>query len=142
MVDRVRPRDLTFLEEETPQTPLHNATIEIFDPGDSGLDYARLVELIRDRIPFVPRYRQRLSEPHTGIVRWPDWIAHEAFDIGPQAGLGNLRGRFIGGSERGGKERRGGQAKGQVACHSPCILSGRGAAQSETALRSTSSLVS
>ena len=39
MVDRVRTRDLAFLTAETPQTPAHNATIEIFDPGDSGFDY-------------------------------------------------------------------------------------------------------
>ena len=31
MVDRVRTRDLAFLTAETPQTPAHNATIEIFD---------------------------------------------------------------------------------------------------------------
>ncbi len=34
MVDRVRPRDLTFLEQESAETPQHNATIEIFDPGE------------------------------------------------------------------------------------------------------------
>ena len=34
----MRARDLAFLTAETPQTPLHNATIEIFDPGDSGFD--------------------------------------------------------------------------------------------------------
>ena len=45
MVDRLRPRDLTFLEEETSTAPAHNATIEIFECGDSGFDYVRLLEL-------------------------------------------------------------------------------------------------
>ena len=61
MSERLRPRDLAFLAEESPSTPRHNATVEIFDPGDSGFDYARLVELIGDRISFVPRYRQRIA---------------------------------------------------------------------------------
>ena len=45
--------------EESPTTPMHNATVEMFDPGESGFDHERLVELIADRISFVPRYRQR-----------------------------------------------------------------------------------
>ncbi|WP_408898790.1 WS/DGAT/MGAT family O-acyltransferase [Nocardioides sp. R1-1] len=83
MVDRVRPRDLTFLEQETPQTPQHNATIEIFDPGEGAdaFDHARLVELIRDRIAFVPRYRQRLQAV-PGHLANPVWVDDEGFDLG------------------------------------------------------------
>lgn len=83
VVDRVRPRDLTFLAEETPETPLHNATIEIFDPGEGEdtFDHARLVALIRDRIAFVPRYRQRLQTV-PGHLANPVWVDDENFDIG------------------------------------------------------------
>ncbi len=83
VVDRVRPRDLTFLAEETPETPLHNATIEIFDPGEGegAFDHARLIELIRDRIAFVPRYRQRLQSV-PGHLANPVWVDDENFDIG------------------------------------------------------------
>ena len=83
VVDRVRPRDLTFLEEETPETPLHNATIEIFDPGEGpdAFDHARLVALIRDRIAFVPRYRQRIQAV-PGHLANPVWVDDENFDIG------------------------------------------------------------
>ncbi len=80
MVDRVRTRDLTFLTEETPQTPLHNATIEIFDCGESGFDYQRLVDLIRDRIAFVPRYRQRVQVV-PGRLANPVWIDDDKFDL-------------------------------------------------------------
>lgn len=80
MVDRVRTRDLAFLTAETAETPLHNATIEIFDPGDSGFDHARLVELIRDRIAFVPRYRQRIQAV-PGHLAGPVWVDDENFDL-------------------------------------------------------------
>ena len=60
MSERLRASDLALLAEETPQTPMHNATLEIFDPGDSGFDYDALVAHIDDRIAFVPRYRQRV----------------------------------------------------------------------------------
>lgn len=83
MVDRVRPRDLTFLEEESPETPQHNATIEIFEPGEGAdaFDHARLVALIRDRIAFVPRYRQRLQAV-PGHLANPVWVDDEKFDLG------------------------------------------------------------
>ena len=54
MTERLRPRDLALLATESPSTPMHNATVEIFEPGESGFDYSRLVELIADRIAFVP----------------------------------------------------------------------------------------
>jgi diacylglycerol O-acyltransferase len=80
MSERIRPRDLAFLTAETPSAPLHNATIEIFEPGDSGFDYDRLVALILDRISFVPRYRQRMrSVP--GHLATPLWSDDEQFDI-------------------------------------------------------------
>lgn len=81
MSERLRPRDLAFLAEETPSTPLHNATVEIFDPGDSGFDYDRLVELIEDRISFVPRYRQRIQRV-PGRLANPVWVDDPHFDLG------------------------------------------------------------
>jgi diacylglycerol O-acyltransferase len=80
-VERLRQRDLTFLVDETPTAPRHNATVEIFDPEDSGFDYDRLVALIADRIAFVPRYRQRLQQV-PGRVANPVWVDDDAFDIG------------------------------------------------------------
>ena len=54
MTERLRPRDLALLATESPSTPMHNATVEIFEPGESGFDYSRLVELISDRIALNP----------------------------------------------------------------------------------------
>src|SRR3954452_1242371 len=86
MSERLRPRDLAFLELETPTAPRHNCTVEVFEPGDpsaaeGGLDYERFVALILDRIPFVPRYRQRVQSV-PGHLANPVWVDDEHFDIG------------------------------------------------------------
>ena len=81
MSERIRPRDLAFLTAETPSAPMHNATIEIFEPGDSGFDYDRLVSLVLDRISFVPRYRQRVRTV-PGHLATPVWTDDEQFDVG------------------------------------------------------------
>src|SRR3954454_20494534 len=86
MSERLRPRDLAFLELETPTAPRHNCTVEVFDPGDpasagAGFDYERFVALILDRIPFVPRYRQRVQAV-PGHLANPVWVDDEEFDIG------------------------------------------------------------
>ncbi|MDN5743886.1 MAG: wax ester/triacylglycerol synthase family O-acyltransferase [Nocardioidaceae bacterium] len=83
MVDRICPRDLTFLEQESAEAPLHNATVEIFDPGvgEEAFDHARLMALIRDRLAFVPRYRQRLQAV-PGHLASPVWVDDEHFDLG------------------------------------------------------------
>ena len=80
MSERLRPRDLALLASESPSSPMHNATVEIFDPGSSGFDYAQLVELIADRIAFVPRYRQRL-QPVPGRLANPVWVDDPDFDL-------------------------------------------------------------
>ncbi len=80
MSERLRPRDLAFLAAESRSTPMHNATVEIFDPGQSGFDYDRLVELVADRISFVPRYRQRIQVV-PGRLANPVWVDDEHFDL-------------------------------------------------------------
>lgn len=80
MSDRLRPAEVALLAEESPRTPKHNATVEIFEPGESGFDYERLLELIGDRIAFVPRYRQRLQSVPGGLAN-PSWVDDPAFDL-------------------------------------------------------------
>jgi diacylglycerol O-acyltransferase len=81
MNERLRARDLAFLTAETPTTPMHNATVEIFDPGTSGFDHDMLVRLIGDRIAFVPRYRQRVRAV-PGHLANPVWVDDPHFDLG------------------------------------------------------------
>lgn len=79
MSQRLKPRDVAFLADETTTTPMHNATLEIFEPGESGFDYDALVELIADRITFVPRYRQRVQWV-PGRLANPVWVDDPHFD--------------------------------------------------------------
>jgi diacylglycerol O-acyltransferase / wax synthase len=80
MSERLRPDDMAFLATESATTPMHNATLEIFEAASSGFDYDRLVALIGDRIAYVPRYRQRLrSVP--GRLANPVWGDDEDFDL-------------------------------------------------------------
>ncbi len=81
MGHRLRPRDLALLALESPTSPMHQAAVEIFEPGDSGFDHDRLVELIADRISFAPRYRQRL-QPVPGRLANPVWHDDPDFDLG------------------------------------------------------------
>ncbi len=80
MSDRLRPRDLGVLDSESASAPRHNATVEIFDPGDAGFDHSGLVELVGDRISFVPRYRQRLVKVPGGLAN-PVWVDDPDFDL-------------------------------------------------------------
>jgi diacylglycerol O-acyltransferase / wax synthase len=80
MSERLRSRDLAVLAGESVTAPRHNATVEIFDPGESGFDYHRLVDLVGDRISFVPRYRQRIAKVPGGLAN-PVWVDDPDFDL-------------------------------------------------------------
>ena len=80
MADRLTPLDVSFLYFEEPTTPMHVGGVAVFQEPADGFDLERLVELITQRIAFVPRYRQR--------VRWvpgrlanPVWVDDEDFDV-------------------------------------------------------------
>jgi diacylglycerol O-acyltransferase len=83
MPDRLTSVDLTFLAAESAATPMHVGTVDIFEPPEGngeGFDYESLVALIRDRIVFVPRYRQRVQQV-PGRFAGPVWVDDEDFDI-------------------------------------------------------------
>lgn len=80
MSERLRSRDLEILATDSAWTPMHNATLEIFEPGPHGFDYSTLLDLIGDRISYVPRYRQRLQVV-PGRLANPVWVDDEAFDL-------------------------------------------------------------
>ncbi|WP_104107588.1 wax ester/triacylglycerol synthase family O-acyltransferase [Nocardioides sp. 616] len=80
MSERLRPRDLAFLATDSPSTPMHNATLEVFEPGKRGFDYASVVDLIAERIAYVPRYRQRLQAV-PGRLANPVWVDDHEFDL-------------------------------------------------------------
>jgi diacylglycerol O-acyltransferase / wax synthase len=80
MSERLSPRDLALLALDSPSSPLSHATVEVFDPGESGLDHEALVSLVTDRIAFVPRYRQRLAFVPLAQGR-PKWVDDPHFNL-------------------------------------------------------------
>jgi diacylglycerol O-acyltransferase len=81
MSERLRSSDLALLAQETSRTPMHNATLEIFDPGASDFGYDALIAHIEDRIAFVPRYRQHIRRV-PGRLGNPVWVDDPDFDLG------------------------------------------------------------
>ncbi|HEX2176852.1 MAG TPA: wax ester/triacylglycerol synthase family O-acyltransferase [Nocardioidaceae bacterium] len=80
MAERLRAADMSYLAQESASTPMHVATLEIFEPPGDGFDYENLIALISDRIAFVPRYRQRLL-PVPGGLSNPVWVDDDDFDL-------------------------------------------------------------
>ena len=76
--ERLTPLDASFLHLEDSNQPMHVGAMMIFD-GDPP-DYDDFVEHIEDRLPMVPRYRQRLANVPLGQGR-PKWTDDEDFDV-------------------------------------------------------------
>ena len=77
--------DATFLEleEADDSAHMHIGGVIVLEPhGDGGPPPIQLVrDAIASRLDRLPRYRQRLTEPRTGGLRWQAWGADPAFDI-------------------------------------------------------------
>ena len=80
MPRRLTPLEVSMLASDTVRTPGHVGMVDIFDPGTEGFDYERLIALIRDRIEFVPHYRQRVR-PVPARLAAPVWVDDENFDL-------------------------------------------------------------
>jgi diacylglycerol O-acyltransferase / wax synthase len=80
MPQRLTPLEVSLLALDTAHTPGHVGTVDIFDAGPEGFDYERLIALIRERIAFVPRYRQRVRAIPAQLAA-PVWVDDENFDL-------------------------------------------------------------
>ena len=85
MSEHLTPLDATFLElEEADESAhMHIGGIMVFDPLPDGAVPSReeLCRHLASRLGQLPRYGQRLSEPHTGGLSWPQWEDDPAFDL-------------------------------------------------------------
>jgi diacylglycerol O-acyltransferase len=85
MSQHLTPLDATFLELEQADESahMHIGGIMVFDPPPDGRppSYEELCQHLLSRLGQLPRYGQRLSEPHTGGLSWPEWEDDPAFDI-------------------------------------------------------------
>lgn len=80
MPSRLSALDASFLFLDRETTPMHAGGLAIFEPPAEGLDLDRMIRLVRQRLPFVPRYRQRVRSIPFGVAR-PVWVDDEHFDI-------------------------------------------------------------
>lgn len=77
--------DATFLElEEADESAhMHIGSVALFEPPTGG--EAPTLDQLRAKLTAVaakmPRFRQRLSEPRTGGLRWPRWVDDAGFEI-------------------------------------------------------------
>jgi WS/DGAT/MGAT family acyltransferase len=85
MSEHLTALDATFLElEEVDESAhMHTGVIMVFDPLPDGGSPSRgeVCRYLASRLGQLPRYGQRLSEPHTGGMSWPEWQDDPAFDI-------------------------------------------------------------
>jgi WS/DGAT/MGAT family acyltransferase len=81
VADRLSTLDASFLYVEEPTTPMHVGSVGVFEAPKGGFDHDRLVDLISERIAFVPRYRQRVRDVPAHLAN-PVWVDDEHFDIG------------------------------------------------------------
>ncbi len=86
MSEHLTALDATFLElEEVDESAhMHIGAILVFDPPPVGGRPSReaLCEGLERGLDNLPRYRQRLSSPHTGGLSWPEWQDDPEFDVG------------------------------------------------------------
>ena len=82
-LDRLTALDATFLNFEHPHTPMHVAGLYIFEgkpsaPGRPGA--AGLFKTIEERLPEVPRFRQKIVGMPLGLAH-PVWADDPDFDL-------------------------------------------------------------
>jgi diacylglycerol O-acyltransferase / wax synthase len=85
MTEHLSPLDATFLElEQADETAhMHIGAALVFDalPDGGAPSLGDALRHLEPRLEALPRYRQRLSEPHTGGLSWPGWEPDRQFDI-------------------------------------------------------------
>jgi len=86
MSEHLTPLDATFLELEQADESahMHIGGVLVFDPlpGGGTPSHEDMCRQLASRLGQLPRYGQRLSQPHTGGLSWPVWEDDPAFDIG------------------------------------------------------------
>jgi len=79
-MERLSSLDASFLYVENSETPMNIGSVSIFTAPETGFDHETLVKLIRARLAFVPRYRQRVKDIPLGMFR-PVWVDDTSFDV-------------------------------------------------------------
>jgi diacylglycerol O-acyltransferase / wax synthase len=80
MVTRLSASDASFFYLENTATPMYVGSLSILRRPRAGLSYETLLATVEQRIPQIPRYRQKIAEVTLGLAR-PVWIDDCDFDI-------------------------------------------------------------
>ncbi|NYI69833.1 diacylglycerol O-acyltransferase [Naumannella cuiyingiana] len=82
MADRLSERDVLLLALDTHHNPGHAGAVDVFDPAADGtpLTRDRLLDLITERLVYVPRYRKRVRTV-PGALGTPVWVDDADFDL-------------------------------------------------------------
>jgi diacylglycerol O-acyltransferase len=79
-VIRLSTSDASFYQLENSATPLYVGSLSILRAPRAGLSYETLLATVEQRLPAVPRYRQKVREVAMRLAR-PVWIDDHDFDI-------------------------------------------------------------
>ena len=80
MVTRLSASDASFYQLENTSTPMYVGSLLILRKPRAGLKYESLLATVEQRLPQIPRYRQKVLEVTMGLAR-PVWIDDRDFDI-------------------------------------------------------------
>lgn len=80
MVSRLSASDATFYHLENTSTPMYVGSLAILRKPRAGLSYETLLATVEQRMPQIPRYRQKVREVTLGLAR-PVWVDDRDFDI-------------------------------------------------------------
>ena len=80
MVSRLSVADASFYRMENTTTPMYVGSLLVLRRPRAGLSYETLLTTVEQRLPQVPRYRQKVREVGIGLGR-PVWIDDRDFDI-------------------------------------------------------------
>lgn len=80
MVSRLSPPDASFFRLENTATPMYVGSLSILRRPRAGLSYDTLLATVEQRLPQIPRYRQKVRQVPVGTAR-PVWIDDNDFDI-------------------------------------------------------------
>jgi diacylglycerol O-acyltransferase len=80
MVTSLSASDASFYHLEDTSTPMYVGSLSILRKPRNGLSYETLLATVEQRLPQIPRYRQKVREVALGLAR-PVWVDDREFDI-------------------------------------------------------------
>jgi diacylglycerol O-acyltransferase / wax synthase len=86
-IERLSPMDLTMLATDRGSVPMNIGAVLEFDPTNAHL-WTEVRALLAERVPAIPRLRQRLRRTPVGCGR-PVWVDDAGFDLDRHLTAGN-----------------------------------------------------